>query len=407
MDNPWPTRRERGHLAKKSSADVRRRSRAEAEARFALAPPDDSSHSPGAKFLHELRVHQIELELQNEELRRAQFELEVSRDRFVDLYDFAPVGYLTLSRTGVIREANLVAATLLGLERRRLKGRRFSGFVCSGYADRWHLFFADLIAQRSARDFRGLVLRRAGGPDFDAHLVCHRQAEEGAAPEIRIALTDVTDARRTEHAIRELGEQLSFVIDSTNDGFTDWNVGSGAVTYSERFASMLGYGPGELRPDISTWEGLVHPEDRQRSPDAAHLRAFGDRAHYEFEARLRHMDGRWLWFRVRGKVVERDDHGNPVRRVSTFTDVTAIRVAADALRASMAEKDVLVAELRQALVEVKTLSGLLPFCMYCKKIRDGQGYWEEVERYISAHTDARFSHGVCDRCYAEAERRMG
>ena len=94
-------------------------------------------------------------------------------------------------------------------------------------------------------------------------------------------------------------------------------------------------------------------------------------------------------------------------RERAYLYMTAVRVAADALRASMAEKDVLVAELRQALVEVKTLSGLLPFCMYCKKIRDGQGYWEEVERYISAHTDARFSHGVCDRCYAEAERRMG
>ena len=93
--------------------------------------------------------------------------------------------------------------------------------------------------------------------------------------------------------------------------------------------------------------------------------------------------------------------------MSTFTDVTATRVAADALRASMVEKDGLVAELRHALLEVKTLSGLLPFCMYCKKIRDGKGYWKEVERYISAHTDARFSHGVCDRCYADAERRMG
>ena len=224
---------------------------------------------PAAALLQELRVHQIELETQNEELRRAHLDLEVSRDRFVDLYDFAPVGYLTLSRTGVIREANLVAAALLGIERTKLKGRRFSALVCRGSADRWSLFFAGLTGRRPGRNLCGLLLHRANGPDFDAQLVCHRATEGGAAPEIRIALTDVTDARRTERAIEELGERLAFVIDSTDDGFMDSNLATGVVAYSTRFATMLGHDPGTLEPSVSTWEGLVHPEDRHRVPDAA------------------------------------------------------------------------------------------------------------------------------------------
>lgn len=80
-------------------------------------------------LVHELEVHQIELEMQNEELVQAQVELEKSRDRYIDLYDFAPVGYLTLSDKGMILEANLTATSLLGMERKKLVRQRLANFV--------------------------------------------------------------------------------------------------------------------------------------------------------------------------------------------------------------------------------------------------------------------------------------
>ena len=81
-------------------------------------PPEDVQ-----RLLHELDVTQIELEMQNEALRTSQAELEASRARYAELYDFAPVGYLTLNRTGFIQEINLMACTILGHERRSLKSR--------------------------------------------------------------------------------------------------------------------------------------------------------------------------------------------------------------------------------------------------------------------------------------------
>ena len=81
------------------------------------------------RLLHELQVHQIELEMQNAALRQARDEEEKALERYTDLYDFAPVGYFTLDRDGAIRAANLTGAGLLGIERSRLIGRRFGLFV--------------------------------------------------------------------------------------------------------------------------------------------------------------------------------------------------------------------------------------------------------------------------------------
>ena len=84
---------------------------------------------PPEEIIHELRVHQIELEMQNDELKRVQLALEASRDEFQDLYDFAPVGYFTLTRKGLIIQANLAGASLLGMTRPKLSNLGFGFFV--------------------------------------------------------------------------------------------------------------------------------------------------------------------------------------------------------------------------------------------------------------------------------------
>jgi PAS domain-containing protein len=94
------------------------------------------------QIIHELRVHQIELEMQNEELKRVQRALEDSGKEFQDLYDFAPVGYFTLTRKGIIRRVNLTGADLLGIPRSKLIGRGFGRFVATENLDEWdqHIF---------------------------------------------------------------------------------------------------------------------------------------------------------------------------------------------------------------------------------------------------------------------------
>ena len=100
-------------------------------------------------LVEELQIHQVELEMQNEELRRAQLELEEARDRFSDLYEFAPVGYFTISYKGLIQEANLRGATMLGVERGSLINQRFSEFITKDTQDVFYHHRQKLIETRS------------------------------------------------------------------------------------------------------------------------------------------------------------------------------------------------------------------------------------------------------------------
>ncbi|MDD5390266.1 MAG: EAL domain-containing protein [Gallionellaceae bacterium] len=172
--------------------------RAAAESRLTDAP-EQAPNRPAVELLHELQVHQIELEMQNETLRQAQVELEESRDRYVDLYDFAPVGYLTLTRAGLIEAINLTGAELLGVARKKLLGHRFVNRIAPEDRDRWQRQFMR-VAQQGDRQNCDLALLRGDGSRFHAHLDCLHLA--GVAQQVRISLSDVSERRHAEEELR-------------------------------------------------------------------------------------------------------------------------------------------------------------------------------------------------------------
>jgi diguanylate cyclase (GGDEF)-like protein len=153
--------------------------RADAESALTQARPDQTSTLSADELLHEIRVHQIELETQNEALRQAQAALEESRDRYVDLYEFAPA--------------------LLGEDRQRLLKRRFTRFVAPDDLDRWRgLFFGALQGwERSSLD---LAMRRGDGTGFYARSDC-----VGSGPSaVRVVLADITERKHAEEEIHHL-----------------------------------------------------------------------------------------------------------------------------------------------------------------------------------------------------------
>jgi PAS domain S-box-containing protein len=150
-----------------------------------------------AELLNELQTHQIELEMQNDELRRSQISLEESRDRYVDFYDFAPAGYLTLSREALITDINLTGATLLGKDRSQLINRRFSACISPNDRDSWHRHFMEVL-RKDSKLFCELSIQRSDGTSIYIHLDSLRLIKNEKYPIVRIAITDITDRKRAE-----------------------------------------------------------------------------------------------------------------------------------------------------------------------------------------------------------------
>ncbi|HUV99958.1 MAG TPA: PAS domain-containing sensor histidine kinase, partial [Gallionella sp.] len=182
--------------------------RIKAEARLASAKTSAKPMHPTEELLHELQVHQIELEMQNEELRRTQVALEEAHHLYVDLYEFAPVGYITLSQQAQIIAINLTGAALLGEERKQLLRRSFARIVAPEDQDRWQHYIGQAFNQHDNLPGE-LTLLRKDGTRFDVRLDSRLIAAAGEAPVLRITLVDISEQIQLDHMLRDRNIELA------------------------------------------------------------------------------------------------------------------------------------------------------------------------------------------------------
>lgn len=220
------------------------------------------------RTLHELRVHQVELELQNEELRRIQAELEHAQQRFVALYDEAPVGYCTLDEAGVVLEANRTLAGWLGVQAAALVGKRLSTFVDRADQDALHLYRRAIRRPGGTRD-REVRLHTDAQTPFWVRLEAGPPHEALGGHAYRLALIDVTATvaarvrrQADEAALREAATFDAAVVEALAEGVVCAEPGGRILSFNRAAQAIFGYTAQEaLGLDVSR---LIPEPERAR-----------------------------------------------------------------------------------------------------------------------------------------------
>lgn len=282
------------------------------------------------ELLEELQTYRIELETQNEQLRQSQLQLEKSRDRYVDFYDFAPVGYLTLDRRGMIVEANLTGAALLGVERAKLKHRRFAPFVAMDDCDRWHQYFQSVLKHGNKRSCN-FLLRPCDGSQLHVRLDSLSLKNDDGDTVVRMVLTDITDSLRAKDELRESEQQFHTLTDAMPQIVWITKPCGRNIYLNQQWVDYTGltlnesYGYGWIKP--------FHPDDQQRALDAWQHATRTDSI-CSLECRLRRADGVYGWWLVRG-VSRHDENGEIINWFGTCTDITEQKKTEEQLLSSL------------------------------------------------------------------------
>jgi len=206
-------------ITKDKSEDSRNlREQAEKRAKQPIVEFRKERREDTAELIHELRVHQIELEIQNEELRNAQLELADSRNKYCELYDFAPVGYFTLNKDGLIVGANLTGAAFLGEEKDNLLKSKFSHFIVPGSQDDFYLHHKQ-VAESGTTQSCEVKLRRKDGTEFPAQLVSVAVAKQKSEyDQFHMTMIDITARKQAEQKLKESETRFRELFNNMSSG---------------------------------------------------------------------------------------------------------------------------------------------------------------------------------------------
>ena len=296
------------------------------------------SHEEAIALVHELQVHQIELEMQNEELVQTREGAEALRDQYIDLYDFAPVGYITLDVAGIIREVNLTGSLLLSMNRQSLIGERFGAFL---HPDSIPLFtqFCDRVRRTGTTETCDLQLL---GPAPDRAWYAHLEGRaEPAGPNgdgrIRLAFSDVTGRERANKALVESEQHFQSLFQTMLQGVVYQNADGRVASMNPAAERILGKSQAEftnltsedtehhtIREDGTTFPGLEHPA-------MVALRT-GQELENVVMGIFNPREQGYRWISIDAVPLFRPGEETPYQVYTIFDDITERRKAEEALR---------------------------------------------------------------------------
>jgi len=358
------------------------RKRAEEQA-GAIDRPSSANQTPeeARRALHELRVHQIELEMQNEELRRMQGALEALKARYFDLYDLAPVGYCVVSEQGLILEANLTAGTILGEEKRALVKKPITRFILPEDQDLYYRRRKSLFETGKPQECE-LRMLKPDGAFFWAHLTATAARSEKGAPVCRLVLNDITESKRKEDALRESELKLQMTIDEAPICVSMVGLDKKFLKCNRAFCSFLGYDEEEMKQ--KTIADITFAEDAEIG--MADLRAItaGEKKSSIVQKRYVRKDGAVVWGEVTINLIK-NSQGQPMYFLPIIQDITERKKNEKIVQASLKEKEILLQEIHHRVKNnMQVISSLMNLQAESVTDKDARRFLKEGQLRIRA-----------------------
>lgn len=331
----------------KSSKDLRFNSKdlrelAEAKLLESEINKKDLGISEIKEILHELQVHQIELELQNEELRQAYIACDISTEKYLKLYNFAPIGYITLSEKGMITMANLTAANQFLVMKPELLNSPFTKYIYKEDQDVYYLNINRLLKEKEKHQF-DLRIVRSDKSFFWAHLEADFSVNENGDLDLLITIDDISKIKENEEKLLYITKHLketqtiahlgNYTMDIVN------NKWESSIILDDIFGIDSGYDK-----SAEGWASIVHPDCRQEMYDYFIKYVVGKGLRFDKEYRIiRQNDKAERWVHGIGEL-KYDENNKPVLMVGTIADITESKSAQEEIRTKNEQLEIALSE---------------------------------------------------------------
>ncbi len=277
------------------------------------------SETDTMKLNHGLEASAIELEITNNKQILAQDQSEAGLDKYIRFYNSAPAGYFAISREGKILELNPAGAQILGCDPESLRNSRFDSFISENSKPAFSNFIDQLFKNKTKTTCKVSLVSNGGFQNF----YLFTGIASGENDHCLVIGTDITDLMVTEEELRNANWEKECIIEGTHAGIWEWNVQTGDTVFNEMWANIIGYTLDELAPaSIKTWKTMVHPDDLIKSISLLEQHFAGNLPYYDFECRMKHKNGSWVWVHDRGRLITRSNEGEPLMMFGTHIDIT-------------------------------------------------------------------------------------
>jgi len=320
------------------SAELRKRAESILEETLPSVNIANLSPEKLQKTVHELQVHQIELEMQNEELRRTQAKLDVSHARYFDFYNLAPVGYLTISSEGLILEANLTAASLLGAARSALVNQPITHFILKEDQDLYYLYSNNQFKTNEPQEC-DVRMAREDGSMFWVRLRTITAQDSDGTPVCRVVMSDITEHKRAEEALRESKAQLEAALASMTDAVFISDVQGQFLNFNDAFATFHKFkSKDECAKNLAEYPDILDVFMANGEPAPLDMwavpRALRGEVATNVEYKLRRKDSGETWVGSYSFGPIRDANGSIVGSVVSGRDITKLKQVEATLKES-------------------------------------------------------------------------